>query len=384
MSREKIPEKVLRRLYAESMGKCMNPECQTDLFVFDGDIIERAHLIPYCKTADNSFDNLVLLCPNCHTNFDKNHAYDVEEIRRWKAMRKADIDRWFGKKFNTFEEMKQAVHPILSENKTFYEQYYLGDNKELWDGVEAKILSNNRALRVILENNLGLLQSHKKKEYSNLEVVRVYLAHLDEFELTRSNEEKNRKILFPVKINSIFGIAPVEDTLLPSTESLEALICALKNTGNLFDIVLGTLDPHIILKNNHKNEIIYLKDTPKVRQLYHDYKCFRTVGVRLDSLNYALRYLRKRKVPFKFNRVDNLRELSINGHEVIFVYEYCLSKASLIELSPPADSIVVNLHNWNDESCISKEAYAFSEKIGVTLLTMGAYYKYFSGVKSGE
>ena len=90
MARDKISEIVQRRLYAESMGRCMNPACQADLFVYDGDIIERAHLDPYCDTADNSFENLVVLCPTCHTNFDKNHAFSVDEIKQWKAKRKAD------------------------------------------------------------------------------------------------------------------------------------------------------------------------------------------------------------------------------------------------------------------------------------------------------
>ena len=71
MSREPIKEDVKRRLYAESMGRCMNPACRAKLFKSRGDIIEKAHIVPYCKTVDNSFENLVLLCPNCHTDFDK-------------------------------------------------------------------------------------------------------------------------------------------------------------------------------------------------------------------------------------------------------------------------------------------------------------------------
>ena len=74
MNSRYIEENVKRRLYAESMGRCMNPNCQKELFCNDGDIIEKAHIDAYCQTADNSFENLVLLCPNCHTNFDKNQV----------------------------------------------------------------------------------------------------------------------------------------------------------------------------------------------------------------------------------------------------------------------------------------------------------------------
>ena len=38
MSRKPINEEVKRRLYSESMGRCMNPECQKDLFFSNGDI----------------------------------------------------------------------------------------------------------------------------------------------------------------------------------------------------------------------------------------------------------------------------------------------------------------------------------------------------------
>lgn len=62
-----IDEYTKRKLYAESMGRCMNPDCKIELFAENGDIIEKAHIDPYCETADNSFENLVLLCPNCHT-----------------------------------------------------------------------------------------------------------------------------------------------------------------------------------------------------------------------------------------------------------------------------------------------------------------------------
>lgn len=35
----------------------MNPACQRELFSEDGDIIEKAHIDPYCETANNTFEN---------------------------------------------------------------------------------------------------------------------------------------------------------------------------------------------------------------------------------------------------------------------------------------------------------------------------------------
>lgn len=84
MSRKEISENVKRRLYAECMGRCMNPNCQALLFVENGDNIEKAHIDLYSNSADNSFENLVVLCPTCHNNFDKNHLYTPEEVLNWK------------------------------------------------------------------------------------------------------------------------------------------------------------------------------------------------------------------------------------------------------------------------------------------------------------
>lgn len=49
MPRKTISINVERKLCAESMGRCMNPDCQAELFRKNGDVIEKAHIVPYCK-----------------------------------------------------------------------------------------------------------------------------------------------------------------------------------------------------------------------------------------------------------------------------------------------------------------------------------------------
>ena len=116
--RKAIPENIKRKLYAESMGKCMNPNCERDLFLTNGDISEKAHITPHCQTEDNSFDNLILFCPNCHTDFDKNLAFDEEKVKSWKSKRQEQISEIFSQKLDTFEKLEQVVKPILEENNT--------------------------------------------------------------------------------------------------------------------------------------------------------------------------------------------------------------------------------------------------------------------------
>ena len=73
---------------------------------------------------------------------------------------------------------------------------------------------NNRKLKLLLENNRNLFQYHENNAYSNLACIDTFILHIDEFEKTRLDEEKNRQVLYPEEINSIFDIEPVIDHLL--------------------------------------------------------------------------------------------------------------------------------------------------------------------------
>lgn len=41
--------------------------------------------MPWAKTQDNSFGNLIALCPNCHTRYDQKEEIDRKAIRQYKA-----------------------------------------------------------------------------------------------------------------------------------------------------------------------------------------------------------------------------------------------------------------------------------------------------------
>ncbi len=377
MNSRYIDESAKRKLYAESMGRCMNPNCQRELFCKNGDIIEKAHIDPYCKTADNSFENLILLCPSCHTDFDKNNAFTPEEVLGWKRTRREELEKMFSKKYASFEELKKEVVPLLLENQTIFTSYYLKENKVLWDKFEAAILSNNRKIKMLLSVNLDLIQCNQQKSHSNLAYIQTFMRHVDEFEATRIDEEKSREVLFPAEIDSMFGIAPVEDAILPSTESLENLIQRLKSQGKFETIVMGIERPYIQMKEE-KSIKVFLEDTPRLRQLYYDYNCFKRAKVRLESLNFALKYINSRKISFRFLDETNLREIMIYDKKLIFVYEYCLSQSDIIRSSPEENTVIINLHNWNGNSCISKQAYEMAAAMKVELLTMKAFYGYIN------
>ena len=378
MNRKAIAENVKRRLWAESMGRCMNPDCRAELFIKNSDIMEKAHIGAYYETEDNSYENLIVLCPNCHKKFDKTGFIDENIVKQWKEIRRNELEKFFSVELSSFEQLKEKVVPFLSENYSIYKSYYLSGNKSLWDKFEPQILSNNEKLKLLFENNRTLFQQHSYKEYSNLELIQKFITHVDEFKITRDDGEKLREVLFPQEINSIFGIMPVTDYILPSTESMEELIKVLRKENLIDEVMLGIDRPYILLKNREK---IFMDDTPRVRQLYYDNSCFRKTGVRLESLNFALKYLRSRNINFTYVNQDSLREIKVNDINIVFVYEYCLSRTFLSSMSPKPNYVIVNLHNWNGLCCISREALNLADNFEVKLLTMDEFYGYINELK---
>ena len=171
MSRKAIAENVKRRLWAESMGRCMNPDCQEELFINNSDIMEKAHVDAYYETEDNSYENLIVLCHNCHKKFDKAGFIDENNVKQWKETRRNELEKFFSVELSSFDKLKEKVVPILSENNRIYKSYYLSGNKSLWDKFEPQILSNNEKLKLLFENNRTLFQWYSHKEYSNLELI---------------------------------------------------------------------------------------------------------------------------------------------------------------------------------------------------------------------
>ncbi|MFA9375243.1 MAG: HNH endonuclease signature motif containing protein [Lachnotalea sp.] len=324
MERDSIAESVKRKIIAESMGRCMNPNCPSpELFKNKGDIIEKAHIVPYCDTANNCFENLIILCPNCHTDFDKNHAFSAEETQEWKKMRQEELKQFFSKKYNSFEELKVHIKPLLEENKTIFENYYINEQKELWEKFEPTILKNNRIIKTILLNNINLIQESTEKKYSNKNYIQQLFLHIEEFEQTRTDKEKYRQVLFPEEVCSMFGVAPKEGFMLPMTESLELFIDKIRAQERFDEICLGEEKPYISYYENGIKEKVYLTDTPRLRQLYFDNGCFMKTGVRLDSLNFALKYIKQHNLTFTYIYEDNLRMIEVKG--VTYCTKTCIA-----------------------------------------------------------
>lgn len=365
MSRLAISEQTKRKLWAESMGKCMNPDCEQELFLEKWDIIELAHIVPYADTKDNSFENLIVLCPNCHTNFDKNHKYSKDQVKDWKQRRQEDRDEFFSQEFQSFDELEEKIKPLLIRNKIIYENYYLEEKKELWEKFEPQILINNHKIKWLLNKNMHLLQTNKEWE-SNQTIINELIQHIDEFEVTRGNTEKERAVLFPEKVNSIFWVEPIkeQEIMLQSLASLECFIQKLKQNGGLIGVDLISQDPKITYTKNKTTIELYLKDTPRLRQEYYNYQCFRESWVRIKWFLLLLQYMKNNNIEFWRQDETQLSVIQVNSRSLIFLSKYLLSRADIIALFPKPQTIIVNINTWDT---ISKEAYEFAKEIEIDL-----------------
>ena len=61
--RPNIPTEIKRTILLESGYRCAIPTCRFP-------ITENAHIISWAKAKEHKYENLIALCPNCHTLYD--------------------------------------------------------------------------------------------------------------------------------------------------------------------------------------------------------------------------------------------------------------------------------------------------------------------------
>lgn len=87
------------------------------------------------------------------------------------------------------------------------------------------------------------------------------------------------------------------------------LVEKLDAEGNFVTAVLGVQNPYIQIRENDSYVKVFLNDTPKLRQLCYNYSCVKSAVVCFESLNFALSYIRSRKVGYTFVQEHNFREI---------------------------------------------------------------------------
>jgi hypothetical protein len=131
-------------------------------------------------------ENILVLCPTCHTVVDKDPAdYPAEMLRRWK--RRSQEARAVAHGTPVFASRSDArayVEPLLASNRTVFELYGPRDGlfedarAEQWQRhVKNTILPNNQALLRALQANRSLMTDDEK---TTADVFAVHAQELEE------------------------------------------------------------------------------------------------------------------------------------------------------------------------------------------------------------
>lgn len=102
MNRDSIPAAVKRAVLVEAGHRCAIPTCRATT-------TEIAHILAWSDTHDNSFENLIALCPNCHTRYDQKKEIDHGSMKMYKQN--------LGILTNRYSEFELRLFEILSQTE---------------------------------------------------------------------------------------------------------------------------------------------------------------------------------------------------------------------------------------------------------------------------
>lgn len=194
LRRATITQATRRYLWSESGGHCQNPMCRRDLHaIVCGELpAELAHIIPASEGGPRSGeepqldelaragpDNILLLCPTCHTMIDRvPNDFTVALLREWKRISQSARAAAFGTPtFDRRDEARAYIARLLDSNKQIFQAYgptegsHDDDRAWMWrDLVKRTIIPNNTVIVAFLQTNRHLLNADEVELLSQFEL----------------------------------------------------------------------------------------------------------------------------------------------------------------------------------------------------------------------
>ncbi|BET10743.1 hypothetical protein [Pandoraea sputorum] len=163
------------------------------------------------KEERGAFENLIVLCANCHTKVDKApDAFPDALILGWKREHAKKLQGLFGAvQFDERASARQVVEPLLTENFAIFQQY--GPHIEAAQNPESgaaerwkrkmltRILPNNRRILAVFDANRNLLREDEKL---TVEQFRQHIDDLEAFHIEGNMQDASR---FPEDLSKIYG-----------------------------------------------------------------------------------------------------------------------------------------------------------------------------------
>ncbi len=170
------------RLFADSAGHCQNPSCLLPLFRDTGTerihIAEMAHIFSaqdagprtgggLTQANRGAFENLIMLCPTCHTTVDKAEKdFPDSLMREWKASHASKIAIAFGaKEYEDRAAARRAIEPAMLENFQVHQMYGPEGDALVDPESERAAAWKTKMLSTIIPNNervLAILDANRR------------------------------------------------------------------------------------------------------------------------------------------------------------------------------------------------------------------------------
>lgn len=227
--RKAIPAATRLRLFSEAAGYCQRPECLDALFPIElgGDkhIAEMAHVIPHGdagprhtdRPADDfdadAFENLILLCPTCHTKIDKDpDSFPRGILLDWKQNHLAKLAFKQGiRGYDDRTQARAAVTEMLAENRAIWDRFAPVDGSEfeydpeseaskIWrQRMRSVILPNHYRVQAIIKANLILATDNERRTFAD------YQEHIRGLSERHVCGVAGQAIRFPAAMEGIFA-----------------------------------------------------------------------------------------------------------------------------------------------------------------------------------
>lgn len=146
MRRPDIPENLRREVLVEAGHRCAIPTCRHST-------TEIAHIVPWSKVKEHTFGNLIALCPNCHTRYDKGEI-DRKSMLQYKTnmallnSRYGDLERRVLRQFAAFPDTSEI---LLNKALDILLMYLLDDGLIEFDVFESALKGEYAVYRITAE-----------------------------------------------------------------------------------------------------------------------------------------------------------------------------------------------------------------------------------------
>lgn len=209
-------------LWGRAAGRCSRDGCGCDLTRSNQGqhyiLGEQAHVTgqspagprPIQQGGPDTYDNMILLCPTCHTEIDKKpDLFPQDMLLAWKKKHEEAVAAYgLGQPYSSNEEFTSAIKAILDENYVFFKEYGpksdiaeanpSSNAYKLWEiGRAAKLVPNNVRILNMLETNANLLTLEQKA------AVPAFIAHAEGF-AHHVHERLDHYPLFPAAFAEAF------------------------------------------------------------------------------------------------------------------------------------------------------------------------------------